>query len=100
MDIEIASKGFAAIGSQPRLEVLQTLVRAGNSGLSIGEIQVKTGIPASTLAHHLKALVQAELIRQQKSGRTTLNRADFQHLEELGQYVLNECCLDESGNND
>ncbi len=100
MDTKSASSGFSAIGSQPRLEVLQSLVRAGHNGLSVGDIQDRTGIPASTLAHHLKALAQASLIHQDKVGRSVINRANFNHLETLAQYILNECCADESIAND
>ncbi|MEM7289127.1 MAG: transcriptional regulator, partial [Pseudomonadota bacterium] len=31
-----AALGFSAMGSESRLEVLQVLVRAGNSGLAVG----------------------------------------------------------------
>ena len=50
LDIEEAAQGFAAIGSEARLQVLQTLVRAGQSGLAVGSIQDRTGMAASTLA--------------------------------------------------
>ena len=54
--IEEAAQGFAAVGSEPRLEVLLALVRAGHGGLTVGEIQERVGLPASTLAHHLRFL--------------------------------------------
>ena len=50
---EEAVQGFAAVASEPRLEVLLTLVRAGNDGLSVGEIQERVDLPASTLATKL-----------------------------------------------
>lgn len=96
MDIAHAAQGFSAMGSEPRLEVLQTLVRAGNQGLPVGDIQQRTGIPASTLAHHLKFLASAGLVTATKQGRTIINRASFDHLESLAAYILNECCA-ESG---
>ena len=90
-----ATQGFSAIGSQPRLEVLLSLVRAGNAGLSVGEIQKRTGIAASTLAHHLKLLNSAGLICQEKNGRTIINRANFAHLQSLAEFILQECCSEE-----
>jgi ArsR family transcriptional regulator, arsenate/arsenite/antimonite-responsive transcriptional repressor len=98
LDIEQAAQGFAAIGSEARLQVLITLVRAGSKGLSVGEIQQRTGMPASTLAHHLRFLTSAELVAQQKTGRTVINRAAYAHLEALAAYILNECCADEGDN--
>ncbi|MGI9350734.1 MAG: ArsR/SmtB family transcription factor [Rhizobiaceae bacterium] len=100
MEIETATVGFSAMGSESRLAVLQSLIKAGPRGLSVGEIQKKTGIPPSTLAHHLKFLSAAHLVKQEKQGRTIINRANFDHLEALAEFILKECCLDEETNND
>ncbi|MEO0728843.1 MAG: metalloregulator ArsR/SmtB family transcription factor [Pseudomonadota bacterium] len=94
IDLEEAARGFAAIGSEPRLDVLLALVRAGPAGLSVGEIQARLDIPASTLAHHLKFLAAADLIEQRRKGRTVLNRAAYAHLEALAAFLLRECCSD------
>ena len=74
LEVEEVAQAFAAMGSEARLEVVLTLVRAGADGLSIGEIQTRTGMPASTLAHHLKFLASAGLIEQEKQGRCVVNR--------------------------
>ncbi|MEX0953867.1 MAG: metalloregulator ArsR/SmtB family transcription factor [Rhizobiaceae bacterium] len=94
--IEEAAQGFAAIGSEARLQVLRVVVRAGDGGLSVGDIQARTGIPASTLAHHLRFLAAAGMIGQEKTGRTVINRAAYDHLRALAGYILNECCADEA----
>lgn len=94
MTPEKATDGFAAMGSTSRLTVLQTLVRAGEGGLYVGEIQERTGIPASTLTHHLKFLTLAGLITQEKLGRSILCRAEYDHLKDLAAYILSECCSD------
>ena len=95
MDNVIASAGFSAMGSQSRLVVLQSLIKAGLDGLPVGDIQKRTHIPASTLAHHLKFLSSANLVKQEKRGRIILNRANFDHLEALATYILEECCADQ-----
>ncbi|WP_394181014.1 ArsR/SmtB family transcription factor [Yoonia maritima] len=92
MDNVTAAQGFSALGSESRIEVFQTLVKAGKNGLLVGDIQQRTGIPASTLAHHLKFLSTAQLILQEKKGRTIVNRANFDHLESLAAFILEECC--------
>ena len=56
VNIEQAAQGFLAVGSEPRLQVLRLLVKAGTQGLLVGEIQSQLGIPASTLTHHLRFL--------------------------------------------
>jgi len=91
---EEAAQGFAAMGSEARLKVLRTLVRAGAAGLTVGEIQERTGIAPSTLAHHLKFLAAGELVEQEKAGRAVINRARYDKLRELAQFILGECCAD------
>jgi ArsR family transcriptional regulator len=95
IDIEEAAQGFAAIGSEARLAVVLALVRAGRSGLTVGDIQDRTGMAASTLAHHLRFLAAGGLISQEKAGRTVINRADFDRLKQLAGFILSQCCADE-----
>lgn len=94
MNADAAADCFAALGSNQRLEIIQALVRAGDMGMTVGEVQEKTGIAPSTLAHHLKFLVNAELVAQRKAGRSTINAADFTVLEALSAFILQECCAD------
>ncbi|WP_316014044.1 metalloregulator ArsR/SmtB family transcription factor [Roseobacter sp. HKCCA0434] len=96
MQTEIAAQGFAALGSEARLEVVTALVRAGQGGLTVGDIQVRTGIAPSTLAHHLRFLTAADLVEQTREGRTVRNRARFDRLEALARFVLNECCVEDT----
>ena len=95
--LEQAAQGFASVGSEPRLEVLTTLVRAGPEGLSVGEIQESVGVPASTLAHHLKFLTAGGLIEQERRGRAVINRAAYDRIEQLAGFLLQECCADARG---
>ena len=95
LTLELAAQGFAAMGSEARLQVLLCLVRAGETGLQVGEIGDRLDMPASTLAHHLKFLAAAGLIAQERQGRSTINRACLKELAELGQYIVAECCQDE-----
>ena len=97
MQWEEAAQGFAAMGSEARLKVLKALVRAGAPGLSVGDIQQRTGIAPSTLAHHLKFLAAGGVVHQEKIGRTVINRADYDALEQLAQFILSECCVDVTG---
>ena len=94
MDQSLAADSFQAMGSDARLAVLRTLIRAGQPGLAVGEIQARTGIAASTLSHHIRVLVDAGVIRQRREGRTIVNTAAFDHLEALAGFILTECCAD------
>lgn len=96
--LEEAAQGFAAAGSEPRLCVLLALVRAGHGGLSVGEIQERLDIPASTLAHHLKFLAAAGLVEQERHGRTIVSRAAYERLQGLADFLLQACCSEPSDN--
>ncbi len=95
MEWEQAAQGFAAMGSEARLQVLRALIRVGADGMTIGALQDRTGIAPSTLAHHMKFLAGAGLVTQEKQGRSTVNRACFETLENLAGFVLSECCAEQ-----
>jgi len=86
---------FAALGSEQRLAVLRTLVRAGPEGLSIGELGQRAGVTGSTLTHHMKILAQAGLVRQERHGRSIICAAvAYEELHALSDFLLRECCAD------
>ena len=93
-----AARAFAALGSEQRLAVLRTLVRAGPEGLTVGGLRDRVGLPASTLTHHLKTLAEAGLVDQEKRGREIhCSSAAFERVESLSRFLMNECCADADG---
>ena len=95
LPVEVAASAFAALGSEQRLTVLRSLVRAGPDGLSMGELGQRTGVSGSTLTHHLKILVGAGLVTQEKRGRSIIvGAADMTTMQALSDYLLSECCAD------
>jgi DNA-binding transcriptional ArsR family regulator len=95
LSLEVAASTFAALGSEQRLGVLKTLVRAGPEGLSTGVLGEKSGVTGSTLTHHLKILTQAGLIKQSKQGRSIICAAvAYDQITLLSQFLLQECCAD------
>ena len=46
-----AAEAFAALGSEVRIAILRSLVRAGDAGLPVGALQKRLAIAASTLSH-------------------------------------------------
>ena len=91
---------LASLGHEARLSVYRLLVRAGNDGLTVGEISEQLDLPASTLAHHLKSLVHAGLIEQEKLGREVFNRPDFEAMAAVTAFLKDECCTGISKNSD
>ncbi len=94
MDLTIIAERMNALGSEPRLNIYLTLIRAGEEGLAVGEIQKKLDIPGSTLTHHLKRMVQAELVTQEKQGTTLTCRANFKQMTRTIDYFLGQCCAE------
>lgn len=89
-----AADAFSALGSETRLMILRSLVRAGPDGLSVGALQEKLGAAASTLSHHLRALVQAGVLEQRRDGRTLICHARYDRIEALAHFLICECCAD------
>ncbi|MDJ0827538.1 MAG: metalloregulator ArsR/SmtB family transcription factor [Rhodobacter sp.] len=95
LTVEQAASTFAALGSEQRLGVLNTLVRAGPDGLSIGELGERSGVTGSTLTHHMKKLTEAGLVTQERRGRSIIcAAAAYDEMQALSEYLLNECCAD------
>jgi len=95
LDLTRAASAFAALGSEQRLSVLRSLVRAGPEGLSIGALGDRTGVTGSTLTHHMKILSAAGLVTQARQGRSIICAAvAFDQVQSLSNFLLTECCAD------
>jgi len=74
---------FSAMGTEPRLRIMQLLLSAHPDGLVVGEIQQELDIPNSTLSHHLEKLKNEDLVAVQREStflRYTANTAVLQEL--------------------
>jgi ArsR family transcriptional regulator, arsenate/arsenite/antimonite-responsive transcriptional repressor len=88
-----AAPMLAALGSEVRLMLFRHLLRSGTDGLNVTALQRLTAIPASTLGHHISALVSAGLISQERQGRELVCHAEFTQIRGLSTFLLSECCL-------
>jgi ArsR family transcriptional regulator, arsenate/arsenite/antimonite-responsive transcriptional repressor len=96
MNIETAAKQLEALGNPTRLEVYRTLVRAGDAGLPVGQIQQRIVIAASTLSHHLHRLIEVGLVSQERQATTLICRAHYPAMHDLIGFLTAECCVDAS----
>jgi DNA-binding transcriptional ArsR family regulator len=92
MNLDTAAKCLAELGNATRLQIFRLLVQAGHEGLCIGEIQSHLRIPASTLAFHLRGLVAAGLVEQERHGRLVTCRANTAVLDDTLAFVKENCC--------
>ena len=89
-----AAPMLAALGSEVRLGLFRQLLRAGSEGVSVTGLQRMSGIPPSTLGHHVTALVSAGLVSQTRAGRELICRAEYTDIRRLSAFLLTECCAD------
>lgn len=83
---------FAALGAEPRLEILRLLLSAHPTGMVPGEIQDELGIPASTLSHHLEKLKMVGLVTVRRDRQFLWYTANTEALGELLGFLYEECC--------
>jgi DNA-binding transcriptional ArsR family regulator len=83
---------FSAMGTEPRLRIMQLLLSAHPEGLVVGEIQEELGIPNSTLSHHLDKLRSEDLVTVQRESTFLRYKANVEALQELLQFLYAECC--------
>tara|TARA_R110002167_G_scaffold109748_1_gene279828 strand:+ start:1947 stop:2279 length:333 start_codon:yes stop_codon:yes gene_type:complete len=95
MDIAATARCLEALGNETRLEVYRILVRAGREGLSVGDLQQRTGVVRSTLSHHLQKLIGVGLISQRRDGTTLYCLANYDNLQAAMGFLASECCADE-----
>jgi ArsR family transcriptional regulator len=96
MNLEKAASQLEALGNPTRLNIYRILVRAGDEGLPVGSVQEKLGIPASTLSHHCKRLIETGLVSQERQATTLICRAQYPAMQSLIGYLADECCADGS----
>jgi ArsR family transcriptional regulator len=83
---------FSAMGTEPRLRIMQLLLSAHPDGLVVGEIQEELDIPNSTLSHHLDKLRTENLVSVSRESTFLRYTANTAALEELLQFLYAECC--------
>jgi DNA-binding transcriptional ArsR family regulator len=94
MKIDEAAARLEALGNPTRLKVYRMLVRAGDAGLSVGKLQGRLSIPASTLSHHLKTLIIVGLVSQERDATTLICRANYPVMRGLVEFLVAECCTE------
>lgn len=85
-------KALAALAQPNRLQVFRSLVVAGQEGSTPGELGEYLGVPNATLSFHLKELMNAGLISQERNGRNLIYRVVFGQMNGVLAYLTENCC--------
>lgn len=90
--LERHAEQLSALGHAVRLAILRFVVQSGEGGAAAGDIQSHLDMPASTLSHHLKRLVDAELLSTRNEGTFHYYAVEYPALRALTDYLWEDCC--------
>jgi DNA-binding transcriptional ArsR family regulator len=90
--IGLHAQQLSALGHPVRLSILRLVVQSGEQGVAAGQIQTQVDLPASTLSHHLKRLVDAHLLTSRSEGTFHYDSAAYPALRALTDYLWQDCC--------
>lgn len=88
-------RALAALAQANRLRVFRALVVAGQAGATPTVLAKRLRVTSATLSFHLKELVNAGLITQERSGRNLIYRADYARMNDLLSFMTRNCCQGE-----
>ena len=83
---------MAALGNEARLSILKLLLSALPGEVSAGDIARHSGIPASTLSHHLERLRREGLVQSRRDKQWIWYSANPEVLEDLLNFLYHDCC--------
>ncbi len=89
-------RSLAALAQTHRLKVFRLLVVAGQQGLTPGALAEALELPSATLSFHLKEMMHAGLVTQERVSRNLVYRAAFEHMNALLAYLTENCCQGEA----
>jgi DNA-binding transcriptional ArsR family regulator len=92
MEESVVVTSLAALAQESRLRLFRALVVAGREGLTPGALAGLLELPKTRLSFHLKALVHAGLVSQERQGRNLVYRASFDRMNGLLCYLTENCC--------
>ena len=92
MNEEQTIKALAALAHQVRLRVFRALVVAGNNGLTPSVLAERLEVASTALSFHLKELVNAGLVTQERISRNLIYRAHFEQMDGVLGYLTENCC--------
>ncbi len=96
MDIKTAARALGALAQPRRLQLFRRLVAAGPAGSTPQELLSAAKVANATLSFHLKQLVDAKLVTQERRGRHRIYRAAFGEIGALLTYLVEDCCRGQS----
>ena len=95
MNVISVIKALSALAQTNRLQIFRELVQKGTEGMTPALISESLGLAANTLSFHLKELMNADLISQERIGRNLIYRAQYDRMAAVLSFLTQNCCQGE-----
>lgn len=92
MDETSAVHALGALAHPVRLRIYRAVVGVGPAGMTPGTLASELAAPASTVSFHVKELLHAGLLTQQRDGRHLIYRPAIGAMNDLLDYLSAHCC--------
>jgi ArsR family transcriptional regulator len=97
METKDAVRALGALAQESRLDVFRLLVRKGAAGMAAGDLSSHFGLPSATMSFHLKEMTGAGLITSRRESRSIIYSANYENMQVLIDFLLENCCADNGG---
>jgi ArsR family transcriptional regulator len=87
-----AVTSLEALAQESRLAIIRLLARRGPEGFTPGQLSEKLPVAAVTLSFHLKVLHPSGLLNFRREGRFLYYSPNFPHMNELLEFLADNCC--------
>ncbi|HUP58627.1 MAG TPA: helix-turn-helix domain-containing protein [Bdellovibrionota bacterium] len=95
MEMFEATEALSSLSQETRLKVFKLLLEYGRDGQVPGKVAAELKIPDNTLSFHLSHMSRAGLVTSKKVGRTITYFANCELIENLIDYLRDNCCAKE-----
>lgn len=92
MDKINALDAFTALSQATRLDVFRLLIKAGDTGMSAGDISNTLDVRQNTMSTNLSILARSGLIRSEREGRSIRYFSDMDGVRGLLAFLMEDCC--------
>ena len=92
IDEQTALRSLGALSQTLRLRIFRALVGGGPQDMTPSVLGSTLDAPASTLSFHLKELMYAGMVSQERDGRNLIYRPSLDRMNALIVYLTAHCC--------
>ncbi len=92
MDEPTAVRALGALAQALRLRIYRAVVLVGPAGVTPGTLAATLAVPPSSVSFHVKELLHAGLLTQERDGRHLIYRPSLTAMNGLLAYLTAHCC--------